>query len=545
MANPMCLQYPIPVKTFDYIIVGAGSAGAILANRISENPDVSIALIEAGGDNNSIFVNMPTALAYPMRNKRYNWGYQPEPEPMLNGRVIPCARGKGLGGSSTINGMVFVRGNPRDFDEWAELGATGWNYQNCLPYFRKLEKWQGGDSQSRGGLGPVSVTTGNHMQFSPLYEAFIEAGVQAGYPNCEDYNDASQEGFGPMQMNVDKGYRASTARAYLSPIQDRPNLQTFKNTLTHRVIFAGLTAIGIEAEIQGRMQTLSARKEVILSAGAIASPQILQLSGIGPDDTLASVGIDPVVVRNGVGANLTDHLEVFFQYACKEPVTLNGRLGLFSKGMIGVQWILSKSGLGASNHFEACGFIKSSMQKPWPDIQFHFLPGAISYDGTQAFKGHGYQVHVGPNKPKSRGYVHIRSANIHDHPKIFFNYLSDPEDCMDWVNTIRITRKILEQDALAPFRDEEIQPGKDVITDAQILDWVKAHVETAYHPCGTCKMGPRDDDFAVVDPECKVIGVKNLRVVDSSVFPSIPNGNLNAPTMMLAERAADIIKGIL
>ena len=530
---------------FDYVIVGAGSAGCILANRLSASGKYTVGLIEAGGSDNSIFVKMPTALAIPMNTRKYNWGFQSAPEPFLGGRVIPCYRGRGLGGSSSINGMVFVRGHPQDIDEWESLGAAGWNYKNCLPYFRRLESWEGGADDYRGGNGPVAVTTGNHMRLSPLYQAFIDAGVEAGYPHCRDYNGENQEGFGPMQMNVDKGIRASTARAYLRPARKRRNLVVMKNSLTQRVIIEGGKAAGIEVAHGGRVRKITARREVILSAGAIGSPQLLQVSGIGPDDVLKSAGIKPVLVRPGVGENLTDHLEVFFQYQCTQPITLNNKLDPISKALIGLRWILRRDGLGATNHFESCGFIRSSQDKSWPDIQFHFLPGAISYDGKTAFKGHGYQVHVGPNKPASRGHVHIQSADVRDHPEILFNYLKDERDMQDWRNTIRITRNVLQQSALALYRGAEIQPGTDITDDAAIDEWVRANVESAYHPTSTCRMGKADDPMAVVGPDCRVIGLEGLRVVDSSVFPSIPNGNLNAPTMMVAERAADIILGII
>ncbi len=531
------------MNEFDYIIVGAGSAGCILASRLSEDGSKTVALIEAGGSDNSIFVKMPTALAIPMNTKRFNWGFNSQPEPHLGGRVIPCYRGKGLGGSSSINGMVFVRGNPKDYDEWENLGANGWNYETCLPYFKKLENWNGIPSQHRGSTGPVGVSTGNDMKLSPLYQAFIDAGVEAGYPACPDYNGASQEGFGPMQMNVDHGVRASTARAYLRPALKRPNLSVFKKTVTEKIIFDGKTATGITANQNGKPLELKARREVILSAGSIGSPQLLQLSGIGPENVLKDAGINPFHILPGVGENLSDHLEVFFQYQCTQPITLNNKLDPISKALIGARWILFKNGLGATNHFESCGFIKSSEQKPWPDMQFHFLPGAISYDGKTAFKGHGYQVHVGPNKPFSRGHVRVTSSNVKDAPEILFNYLQDKRDVEDWRNTIRVSRGILQQTALAPYRGDEIQPGQDIVSDEAIDQWVRDNVESAYHPSCTNKMGDAKDDMAVVDPSCRVIGLKNLRVVDSSIFPSIPNGNLNAPTMMLAEKASDIIRG--
>lgn len=526
---------------FDFIIIGAGSAGCILANRLSQDPRHQVALIEAGGSDNSIFIKMPSALAIPMNTKRFNWGFESVPEPHLGGRVIPCYRGKGLGGTSSINGMVFVRGNPNDIDEWETNGAEGWNYKNCLPYYKRLESWQGGKTEFRGGSGPIAVSTGNNMRLSPLYEAFIDAGVEAGYPRCPDYNGETQEGFSTMQMNVGGGVRASTARAYLKPAANRPNLTVLKNTLTHRICFEGKKAVGIDVSVKGKTHRITAKHEVILSAGAIGSPQLLQLSGIGPEDVLKKAGVTPHHILSGVGENLTDHLEVFFQYECTKPITLNGKLGLFNKALIGLRWLLFKTGLGATNHFESCGFIKSSAAKPWPDMQYHFLPGAISYDGNTAFKGHGYQVHVGPNKPASRGHIHIQSANVEDHPLIQFNYLKEDEDRQDWRNTIRITRNVLEQDALAPYRGAEIQPGLDITSDAAIDAWVEKNVESAYHPTSTCRMGAKTDLMAVVDPNCKVIGLEGLRVIDSSIFPTIPNGNLNAPTMMVAERASDLI----
>ena len=526
---------------YDYIIVGAGSAGCILANRLSTNGRYQVALIEAGGSDESIFVKMPSALAIPMNTKRFNWGYYSVAEEYLDGRIIPCYRGKGLGGSSSINGMVYVRGNSNDIDEWEASGAAGWNYETCLPYYKRLESWQDGESEYRGGDGPIGVSTGNNMRLSPLYQAFIEAGVEAGYPRCPDYNGESQEGFGAMQMNVDAGVRASTSQTYLKPVKRRANLTIIKNALTQSICMDGKKAIGVEVLHKGKLRQLMAGREVVLSAGAIGSPQLLQLSGIGSEAVLKKAGVTPRHSLPGVGKNLTDHLEVFFQYQCKQPITLNGKLDPLNKAFIGLRWLLFRNGLGATNHFESCGFIRSSENKAWPDIQYHFLPGAISYDGNTAFKGHGYQVHVGPNKPASRGHTHIRSANVKDHPDIQFNYLKEESDRVDWRNTIRITRNILEQEALASYRGEEIQPGQNVTSDAAIDAWVKENVESAYHPTSSCKMGSKTDPMAVVDPDCRVIGLQNLRVIDSSIFPTIPNGNLNAPTMMIAERAADIM----
>lgn len=526
---------------YDFIIVGAGSAGCILANRLSASGEHSVLLLEAGGSDRHWMIAMPTALSYPMNTKRFNWGFETQAEAGLDGRRLDCPRGLGLGGSSSINGMAFVRGNSEDFNEWEREGAQGWNYESCLPYFKRLETWQGGADTYRGDNGPVGVGGGNNMRLNPLYEAFIEAGVQAGYPRTEDYNGASQEGFGPMQMNVDRGVRASASRAYLRPISGRKNLTIISKTKVEKIIFEGNTATGIKFTRGNKTLAVTARKEIILSAGSIGSPQLLQVSGIGPAQALSAAGVETRIDLPGVGANLQDHLEVYFQYECKQPVTLNGKLGLLSKGLIGTRWMLTKKGLGATNHFEACAFIRSGDDQGWPDIQYHFLPAAMRYDGRSAVKGHGYQVHVGPNKPKSRGQVRIVSCDLSDHPKITFNYLKDPRDVAVWRKTIRVTREILRQDALTPYRGEEIQPGEDITSDAAIDRWVRQNVESAYHPSCTCKMGGDNDSLAVLDEACRVRGASRLRVVDSSIFPTIPNGNLNAPTMMVAERAASII----
>ncbi|MEL7128322.1 MAG: choline dehydrogenase [Pseudomonadota bacterium] len=527
---------------FDYIIIGAGSAGCVLANRLSEQSQHSVLLLEAGGSDESLFIRMPTALSYPMNMKRYNWGYTSAPEPGLDNRILDCPRGRGLGGSSSINGMVFVRGNRRDFDEWEQHGAAGWSFADCLPFFRRLEDWQGGDDQFRGRLGPVRVTTGNKMQLNPLYQAFIDAGLEAGYPYTADYNGANQEGFGPMQMNVANGARASTSQAYLKPARSRPNLTIVKQAHVQRIIFEGRKAVGVDVLVGDQRKVFRANAEIVLSAGSIGSPQILQVSGIGPGNVLKAAGVEVIHDLPGVGQNLQDHLEVYFQYKCKQPITLNGKLDPLSKFLIGLQWVLFRSGLGATNHFESCAFIKSSPERAWPDVQYHFLPAAIRYDGQKAFDGHGYQVHVGPNKASSRGHVEIRSNRADDHPNILFNYLSTEADVHTWRNVIRLTRNILSQAALEAYRGDEIQPGIEVESDDEIDAWVRENVESAYHPSCTCKMGADGDPMAVLDPSCRVRGVENLRVVDASIFPTIPNGNLNAPTMMVAEKAADIIK---
>ena len=525
---------------YDYIVVGAGSAGAIVASRLSENADCTVLLVEYGGSDASVFIRMPSALGIPMNSNKYNWGFESAPEPYLNNRRMNCPRGKVMGGSSSINGMVYVRGNARDYDEWESLGAAGWNYQNCLPYFKKLENHQCRNSEYTGINGPVAISAGNNMR-NPLYRAFIDAGVEAGYGETDDYNGYRQEGFGQKFMNVDAGVRASSSRAYLTMAKKRPNLTIIKRALVTGVKFEGKTATGIEYRKGGKIRQASARREVILCAGAIGSPHLLQVSGVGPREILEAADIDLVHELPGVGENLQDHLEFNFQYRCKQPISLNSKLGLLQKAFIGARWLLFKTGLGRTNHFEACAFIRSRAGVESPDIQYHFLPGAVTYDGSVAFKGHGFQVHVGHNKPTSRGYVRALSADVRQHPQILFNYLQTEEDRQGFRQCVHLTREIMNQPAMDAYRGEAIQPTSEVLTDQQIDAFVRNSVDSAYHPAGTCKMGT--DQMAVVDADLRVRGVANLRVIDSSVFPSLPNGNLNAPTMMLAERGADLIKG--
>lgn len=529
---------------YDYIIVGAGSAGCVLADRLTESGEYNVLLLEAGGSDRSLFIQMPTALSYPMNSDKYAWQFETRPEAGLDDRQLHCPRGRVLGGSSSINGMVYVRGHACDFDEWVEHGAAGWSYQECLPYFKRAESWMNGEDDYRGGNGPVATCNGNNMNLNPLYQSFIEAGQEAGYPKTDDYNGYQQEGFGPMHMTVDAGVRASTSNAYLRRAKKRSNLTVKTGVVTRKVLLRNKRAVGVEYELSsGKVQSVSARNEVLLSAGSVGSPQILQLSGIGPKAVLEDAGVPVEHDLLGVGANLQDHLEVYFQYECDLPITLNSKLGLISKGLIGTRWILRKDGLGATNHFESCAFIRSRAGLKWPNIQYHFLPAAMRYDGQAAFDGHGFQVHVGPNKPESRGRVWITSADPHQKPNIEFNYISTEQDRQDWRDCIRLTREILAQPAMDAYRGKEIQPGLAVESDEEIDAWVRQNVESAYHPSCTCRMGADTDPMAVLNSDCQVRGIEGLRVVDSSVFPTIPNGNLNAPTIMVAEKVADTILG--
>ncbi|MEC4726712.1 choline dehydrogenase [Shewanella sp. D64] len=527
-------------EKYDYIIVGAGSAGCVLANRLSADSNNKVLLLETGGSDKSIFIQMPTALSIPMNTKKYAWQFETEAEPYLDNRRMHCPRGKVLGGSSSINGMVYVRGHARDFDEWQQEGAKDWDYAHCLPYFKKAESWAFGEDDYRGVDGPLGVNNGNNMK-NPLYQAFVDAGVDAGYLTTADYNGAQQEGFGPMHMTVKNGVRWSTANAYLRPAMKRSNLTVITHALVHKVLFDGKKAIGVHFERKGKHFDVLANKEVVLSAGSIGSPHILQLSGVGAAETLAKAGIERIHELPGVGENLQDHLEFYFQFKCLKPISLNGKLDPLNKLLIGTRWILDKSGLGATNHFESCGFIRSKAGLEWPDLQYHFLPAAMRYDGKEAFAGHGFQVHVGHNKPKSRGSVKVTSNDAHVAPAIQFNYLSHQDDIEGFRACVRLTREIINQPALDEYRGEEIQPGTSVQSDEEIDSFVRSSVESAYHPSCTCKMG--EDAMAVVDSQTRVHGLQGLRVVDSSIFPTIPNGNLNSPTIMLAERAADLILG--
>jgi len=525
----------------DYIIVGAGSAGCVLANRLSADKNNNVLLLETGGSDKSIFIQMPTALSIPMNTKKYAWQFETEAEPFLENRQMHCPRGKVLGGSSSINGMVYVRGHARDFDEWQQLGAQHWDYAHCLPYFKKAETWAFGETDYRGDTGPLAVNNGNNMK-NPLYQSFVDAGVDAGYLATNDYNAGQQEGFGPMHMTVKNGVRWSTANAYLRPAMKRKNLTVVTHALVHKVLFQGKTAIGVRYERKGKLVDVRCNKEVLLCAGSIGSPHILQLSGIGEASILENAGIDQVHELSGVGKNLQDHLEFYFQFKCLKPISLNGKLDPLNKLLIGTRWILNKSGLGATNHFESCGFIRSKANLEWPDLQYHFLPAAMRYDGKEAFSGHGFQVHIGHNKPKSRGSVTVISSDATVAPQIQFNYLSHQEDIDGFRACVRLTREIINQPGLDEYRGEEIQPGIEIQTDEEIDHFVRTTVESAYHPSCSCKMG--EDTLSVVNSETKVHGIEGLRVVDSSIFPTIPNGNLNAPTIMVAERTADMILGI-
>ncbi len=526
---------------FDYIIVGAGSAGCVLADRLSADGKAQVLVLEYGGSDRSPLIQMPAALSIPMNMKKYDWRFESEPEPHLNDRRFHVPRGKVLGGSSSINGMVYVRGNPFDFDRWEEEGAKGWAYRHVLPYFRRAESRREGADAYRGGDGPL-VTSYGRIE-NPLYKVFLDAARQAGYGLTSDINGERQEGFGRFDMTVKDGVRWSAANAYLRPAMKRRNLCVEANALATRIVFEGRRAIGVRYLRGGREHVASVRREVILSGGPINSPALLKRSGVGPAEELRALGLPVIHDLPGVGENLQDHLEFYFQVASKLPITLYGRTSLAWRGLVGAHWLLRKKGLGATNHFEAGGFIRSRAGVRYPDIQYHFLPLAVSYDGKGLATEHGFQAHVGPLRSKSRGWVRLRSADPREPPRIRFNYMSHDDDWLEMRACVRLTREIFAQAAFDPYRGREIKPGADVVSDEAIDAFVRREVESAYHPSCTCKMGATDDRSAVVDPEARVIGVENLRVVDSSIMPSITSGNLNAPTIMIGEKAADMILG--
>ncbi|CUR56256.1 choline dehydrogenase [metagenome] len=534
-------------KRYDYVIVGGGSAGSALANRLSADASTTVLVLEAGRSDYKLdpFINMPAALPIPIGNSLYDWKYETDPEPHMNGRRIYHARGKILGGSSSINGMIFQRGNPMDYERWAgDKGLETWDYLHCLPYFKRMETCLAGADEWRGGSGPLKLERGPAT--NPLFGAFFEAVQQAGYPLTDDVNGYRQEGFARFDRNVYRGRRWSASRAYLDPVKSRKNLTIETYAFATRINFEGKRAVGVDYTRAGRLKRTVRAGEVILCGGAINSPQLLQLSGVGDEELLKQHGIPVVHHSPGVGENLQDHLEVYIQYASKQPVSIAPGLRYRERPKIAYQWMFHRGGLGATNHFEGGGFARSNPDVDWPNLMFHFLPVAIRYDGTQPEGlepgAHGYQVHIGPMYADTRGWVRIKSADPKVHPSMQFNYLSTPTDRKEWVEAIRVARDILNQPAFATFNDGELSPGPSVETDEEILEWVREDAETALHPSCTAKMGL--DDMSVTDPlTMKVHGTEGLRVVDASVFPYVTNGNIYAPVMMVAEKAADLIAG--
>jgi choline dehydrogenase len=530
---------------YDFVIVGGGSAGCALAARLSEDPSNRVLVLEAGRPDwlADVFIHMPAALAFPIGSRFYDWKYESEPEPYMGGRRVYHARGKVLGGSSSINGMIFQRGNPMDYERWASgAGMETWDHAHCLPYFKKMENCLAArpDDPFRGHDGPLVLERGPAR--GPLFDAFFAAVQEAGYPLTEDVNGYKQEGFAKFDRNVHRGRRLSASRAYLHPVMDRPNLDVETFAFVTKVVFEGKRAVGAEYARRGRGRRRADGGEVILCGGAINSPQLLQISGVGGADHLRGIGVDVVADVPGVGENLQDHLEVYIQHSSTQPVSMAPYFKMHNRPKVGLEWLLRKSGPGATNHFEAGGFVRSNAEVGWPNLMYHFLPIAIRYDGTvpEGGGGHGYQVHVGPMYSDVRGTCKAVSSDPRKHPALLFNYLSTGTDRREWIEAVRVTRKILGAPAFEPFSGGELSPGAEVDTDEQILDWVAKDAETALHPSCTCRMGT--DDMAVVDPlTMKVHGLEGLRVVDASVFPYVTNGNIYAPVMMTAEKAVDLI----